>query len=90
VMGRPKTMCHGMSFLKSLVPKMNRPGNTLSLEGYIPVLICTIQCIYVMQNERDVSMQGHCASGKIHLGDLGSRKFVWGHFALGRPITPPD
>ena len=48
-----------------------------------------IQYIYVMYNDRDVSMQGHCVSGTINLGTSRPRKFVRGHIVSGRPITPP-
>jgi len=37
------------------------------------------------QNDRDVSMQGHCVSGTIHLEDQVPRKFIRGRIVSGRP-----
>jgi len=40
-----------------------------------------------MNNDWDVSMQGHCVSGTIHFGDQGSQKIRTGtsHFRTSRP-----
>jgi len=60
----------------------------------VPVLIhpCHFYHIYVLYhayNDRDVSIQGHCVSGTIDLGDQGSQTFVRGHIVSGRLVTPP-
>jgi hypothetical protein len=54
-------------------PQINRP-----LWHNVPRLI--FPCHYALyntfrlvQNDREVSMQGHCVSGTIHLGDQGSQ-----------------
>jgi len=39
LMGLPKTMCPRTNFLGLLVPKINRPVNTMSLHCYKPVIM---------------------------------------------------
>jgi len=67
VTGRPETMCPRTSFLRALFPKIIRPGNTMSLHWYIPVIMHqpTRFMFCIMDNDRNVSMQGHCVSGTI-------------------------
>jgi len=42
------------------------------------------------QNDWDVSMQGHCASGTIHLGDQGSQKICSTTHRFGTSHHPPE
>jgi len=42
----------------------------------------------LVQNDRDVSIQGHCVSGTIHLGDHGSQKIRTGTHRLGTSRHP--
>jgi len=69
-------------------PQINRP-----LLHNVPGLIHSCHfapytTFRLLQNDRDLSMQGDCAPGRLILGTRGPRKFVWGHIVLGRPITP--
>jgi len=41
VMVRPEAMCTRTNFLGPLVPKLIVPEHTMSLEWYIPVIVCT-------------------------------------------------
>jgi len=41
----------------------------------------------LMQNDRDVSMQGHCVSGTIHLANQGFQKIRAGTHRSGRPVS---
>jgi len=48
-----------------------------------------MQYAYVMQYDRDVSLQGHCVYGKINFGDQGSQKIRTGthHFRTSHHPT---
>jgi len=39
--------------------------------------------LYHTYNDRDVSMQGHCVSGRIDLGDQGSQNIRTGTYHFG-------
>jgi hypothetical protein len=92
VTGRPEIMCTRKNFLGPLVPKINGPGNSISLDWYIPIIMhYSIHIQYVIHYDRDVSMQEHFVSGRIHFGDQGSQvQFKRGHIVSGGPITPPE
>jgi len=87
-MGRPETMCPRTNFLGPLVPEINRPGNTMSLECYIPVIICMIQYVYVIKMTGLYQRRDIVCMGQIILGTRGLRKLARGHIVLGRPINP--
>jgi len=87
VMGRPEKRWPWTYFLGLLVPKINRPRNTMSLHSNIPAImhhiICIVQCI--------MTIHGHCVSGTIHFGDQGSQKFSFGTHRFGTPpLLPPN
>jgi len=85
-MGRPETRTN---FLGLLVPKMNRPRNTVSLHWYIPIFLITyMYCIMHIMTGTYHSWDIVC-SRTINLGTRGLRKFARGHIVSGRPITPP-
>jgi len=70
------------------------PQNESSQKHVAPALIhpchyASHNTFMLMHNDRDVSMQVHCVYETIHLGDQGSRKFVWGHIVSGGLMTPP-
>ena len=59
-------------------PKINRP-----LKHNVPGLIhpchyALCNTFWLLQNGRDVSLKGHCASGTIHLGDQGVPAYSYG------------
>jgi len=68
-MGRPETMCPRTNFLELLVPKINRPRNTMSLHWIIPVIFIFKFVLYHAFYDRNVSFQGHCV-----FRDWGSQK----------------
>ena len=91
VTGRPETMCLRTNVLRPLVHKLIVPCDTMSLDWCIPVILQYRVCntLRLVQNDRDVSMLGHCVSRTIHLGDQGSQKIGTGTHCLGRPVTLP-
>ena len=84
-MGRSETIGPRTNFLGSLVPKINRPGNTMFLALYMPVII---KYVHVMHNDRDLSMQGHFVSGTIRFGDQESPKIRTGTHCSGTSHHP--
>jgi len=70
-------------------PQLNRP-----LWHNVPGLIhlchyALYNTFWLVHNDRDVSMQGHCVSGTIHLGDQGTQNIRMRTHRSGRPVTPP-
>ena len=89
VIGRPETMFPRTNFLGPLVPKMNRPGDTIpridtSLSCMLYTCTNILHCI--MHNNRAVSTWGPCVSGTIRFGDQESQKNRKGthHFRSSR------
>jgi len=70
-------------------PKINRTlrHNVPGLIREIPVInhYSTIRSVH---NDRDVSMQRHCVSGTIHLGDQGSQNIRTGTHRFGTSRHP--
>jgi len=87
-MGCLEMMCPPAKFLGPLVPEINHPGNTMSQEWFISVIICIIQYVCAIQNDMDVSMQGHCVSGTNHFGDQESQKICSGAHRFGTSHHP--
>jgi len=75
--------------LGALVPKINCPRSTISLDWYIPVIICTTQYIYD-QNDRDVSIQGRCVTRDDYFGDQGSQNIHMGTHCFGTSRHPTN
>jgi len=73
-MGCPETMCPRPNFLGPLVPKMNRPRNTMSCNDTSLSLRIKQNPDRLMHNSRKALMQGHCLSGTTNFGDQGSPK----------------
>jgi len=82
-------MCPHTNVLAPLVPKINVPCDTMSLDCYIPVITHYTTCLgYVMENDRDVLIQGHCVSGAIYLGGQRSQKICMGTHRFGFSCHP--
>jgi len=64
-------------------PRINRPL-WHNFPGLIyPCHFALYKTFRLVQNDRDVSIQGHCVSGTIHLGDQGSQNIHRVHIILG-------
>jgi len=69
-------------------PQINRPI-WHNIPGLIhPRHFASYNTFRLVQIDRDVSMQGHCVSGTIHLGDEGSQN-IWTGTHRFRPSRHP-
>ena len=74
--GRPETKCPRTNVLGTLVPKLIVPCD---VPGLIHLCHYSLYNTFrLVENDRDVSMQGQCLSGTIHFGDQGSEKIRTG------------
>jgi len=69
-------------------PQMNRPLWHNVPELIHPCHFASYNTFRLVQNDRDVSMQGHCVSGSLHLGDQGSENIRTGTHRLGTSRHP--
>ena len=91
--GTSETLCPRTNFLGTLVPKMNRRGNTISLHLYIPVILlqpkrivkCKMTGMYL---SRDIYP---CHKGRLIWGPGVPEHMYWGvgHIVSGHTVTPP-
>jgi hypothetical protein len=81
VMGRLETKCPWTNFQGSLVPKIIRQGNTMSLYWHIPVIM---HHIYILYN---AYWQGFINPGTLcfRVDSSGSQKIRTGHTVRGVP-----
>ena len=85
-------MCHRPNVRGIPGPQMNRPLGH-NVPGLIPPCHYALSdTFWLVQNCRDGSMQGHCVSGKIHIGDQGSQIIRTGthRFGMSRHPTEKD
>jgi len=89
VTGRPKIMCPRTNVLGPLVPKSIVPGDTMSLNWYIPFIMHYAICIGLCKMTGMFQCRDIVFPGRFIQGTRGPRKFVLGHIVSGRPVTPP-
>jgi len=83
--GRPETMCTRTNVLGPLVPKLIIPCDTMLIH---PCHFALYNTFRLGQNDRDVSMKGHCVHGTIYLGDQGSQNIRTGTHGFGTSGHP--
>jgi len=69
-------------------PQINRPLWHNGPGSIHPCHYAFYNTFWLVQHDRDASVQGHCVSGTIHLWDQGSQKFRTGTHRFGTSRYP--